>query len=262
MDISPLLKQVGKVAAKNSPAILTALGVTGTITTAILAAKGAFKSAGDIVAEEAERALKVEAEELTPEDAAMTRQDKFNLTWKNYVPAAIVGAATIGAIICSHNIADRRAAAAAAAYTFVEKSFKDYQDKTKTKIGEKKERELRDELAQERFDRRPVRPVIITGKGNTLFYDAWSGRTFYSDMQAFQKAVNQFNSDIIGSGYGSLSEFWSLLGLDPTQQSDNIGWPSERILEYTITSVITADDEPAISYEFSTRPTLRFDCLH
>jgi hypothetical protein len=262
MDISPLLKQVGKVAAKNTPAILTAIGVTGTITTAILAAKGAFKSAGDVVAEEAERAIKVEAGELTPEDAAMTRKDMFDLTWKNYIPAAVVGAMTLGAIICSHNIQDRRAAAAAAAYTVVEKSFKDYQDKTKKKIGEKKEQEIRDEVAQERFEKRTIRPVIITGKGKTLFYDAWSGRTFLSDMQAFQKAVNQFNSEVIGSGYGSLSEFWSLLGLDPTQQSDNIGWPADRLLDYTITSVITEDDEPAISYEFSVRPTLRFDSLH
>lgn len=261
-DIGILLKQAGKVAAQNSPAILTALGVTGTITTAIFAAKGAFKSAGDIVAEEAERAIKVEAEEITPEEAELSTQDKINLTWQNYIPAFVCGGMTVAAIICSHNIADRRAAAAAAAYSFVEKSFKDYQNKTKETIGPKKEQTIRDEVAQERFDNRVIREVFVTGNGKTLFHDAWSGRTFTSDMQLFQKAVNEFNSEVIGCGYGSLSEFWSMVGLPPTQQSDNLGWPSDRILEYTITSVITKEGEPAISYEFTTRPTLRFDRLH
>lgn len=261
-DIGILLKQAGKVAAKNSPAILTSLGVTGVVTTAVLAAKGAFKSAGEIVTEEAERAIKVEAEEITAEEAELSKKDMFDLTWQNYVPAAVVGAATIGAIICAHTIADRRVAAAAAAYTFVEKSFKDYQEKTKEKVGEKKEQAIRDETAEDRFKKRDREKTIVyeSGRGTVRCWDSWSNTAFLSDMQEIKSAVNNFNSQVIADDFCSLSVFWSYLGLSPTDQSDNIGWTSDRLLELQYTSVLE-DDLPHLVITFATRPRLRFDYL-
>jgi hypothetical protein len=259
-DIGILLKQAGKVVAENSPAILTGIGVTGVVTTAVLAAKGAFKSAGEIVAEEAELALKVESEEITPDEAEMTKKDMFDLTWKNYVPAFITGIATVGVIICAHNIADRRVAAAAAAYTFVEKSFKDYQDKTKEKVGEKKEREIHDEVVEKRFrERDRSRPIIYSsGRGNTNCFDSWSGRQFKSDMQEIQKAINNFNAQVLADDFVSLSVFWSYLGLDPTDQSDNLGWTPDRLLAVKFTCVLE-DDEPHLCMTFNPGPKLQYD---
>lgn len=241
-DIGILLKQAGKVAAKNSPAILTGLGVTGVVTTAVLAAKGAFKSAGDIREEEAELAFKVEDEEITVEEAQLTTKDKFDLTWKNYVPAFATGAVTIAAIICSHNIADRRAAAAAAAYTFVEKSYKDYQSKTKEKIGEKKEREVRDEIAQDLISKNPPSPQFMFVEGLVPCKDEISGRYFNTTMELLRKAQNDLNYKIINEDEASVSELYDLLGLDHTTGSDDMGWRSK--VEFDIPTSLTPDNRP------------------
>lgn len=256
IDIGPLLKQAGKVVAKNSPAILTAIGVTGTISTAIFAARGAYQARDIIVNEETARSVSTE-----PDFEPLDTKDKFNLTWKLYIPAAISAGMTVGAIIFANRISDKRAAVAASAYAFVEKQFTDYQRKTKEKLGKNKESAMRDELAEDQFRERDLRQqIIITGKGSTNCYDSWSNRSFQSDMQILRKAMNDFNCQVIANDYGSLTEFWSMIGLSPTDQSDNIGWSPDRLLELKYTSVLE-NDEPHLCVTFATRPRLRFDYL-
>jgi hypothetical protein len=254
IDIGPLLKQAGKVVAKNSPAILTAIGVTGTISTAIFAARGAFQAADVLRGAQEEHD---QEEKSHPFDT----KEKLSLTWKLYIPAAISAGMTVGAIIFANRISDKRAAVAASAYAFVEKQFTDYQRKTKEKLGDKKEKAMRDELAEDNFRARDLRQqIIITGKGSTNCFDSWSNRSFQSDMQTLRKAVNDFNCQVIADDFGSLTEFWSLIGLSPTDQSDNIGWTPDRLLELKYTSVLE-DDEPHLCVTFVTRPRLRFDYL-
>ena len=48
---------------------------------------------------------------------------------------------------------------------------------------------MRDAIAKDRIDKNPVssREVIITEKGNTLCYDAVSGRYFKSDIDKLKR---------------------------------------------------------------------------
>ena len=90
MDLSALFKHAGKVAAENSPAILTAVGATGVFTTAFLAAKAAFASV-DILrdAEAAKRDEPLAADETeTSVSEGLTRKEQVGLVWKLYVPAS------------------------------------------------------------------------------------------------------------------------------------------------------------------------------
>lgn len=270
MDLSMLFKRAGQVAAENSPAILTALGVSGTLTTAFLAAKAAFASVD--VLREAEETKSQEFKGETPEDEdvvnvepeGLTRKEQAEAVWHLYVPAAICAGMTITAIVCSNRISDKRTAAVAAAYTFAEKNFKEYRDKTVSKIGKKKEQEVRDEVAQDDVRKNPPKKneVILVSEGSVLCKDAYSGRYFLSDMESIRKAENDINWEILNTGYASLSDFWHLLGVNSTSESDELGWNTDSKFELEYSTALTDDNKPCIVVTFRPGPIPRFYRAH
>lgn len=270
-DLSALFQRAGKAAADNSPAILTAIGVTGTITTAYLAAKGAFRSVDALKEAEDEKRehffgdqTDVEGKIVEVEFDGLTFQEKFDATWKYYTPAAISGGMTIAAIICSNRISDKRAAAMASAYSIAEKGFKEYREKTLEKVGKKKEQEVRDEIAQDDVTNNPVSKstLIVATKGPTVCKDKWSGRYFNSDIESIRKAVNDFNQERINSSYLPLSEFYHLIGIPPTQESEEVGWNADKPLEVKFSGTLHPDGTPAVVFEFENLPDPNYARFH
>lgn len=273
MDFSMLFKRAGKVAAENSPAILTALGVSGTLTTAYLAAKAAFQSV-DVLreAEDAKEAeflgttLQIVEEEPEVEGIKrisyepLTTQEKVEAVWKLYAPAAASAALTIAAIILAARVQERRNAALLSAYTTVEKSYQEYRAKNVETLGKKKEQDLRDKLAQESVDREPPgsTEIYIMEHGNILCRDAYSGRYFDSTHEKVQKAEIAINYQILNEDYASLTDFWDILGLDPTKGSDNLGWTTERPFEIAISWTGTKDKKPCMVVGFRNDPEPHF----
>lgn len=273
MDLGILFKKAGKVAAENSPAILAALGVSGTLTTAYLSAKGAFKSSKDIEEASQEKYKKFQQAQVAEDQAevdelnggALTTREAFDLTWKNYIPAAASAALTISAIILAVRVQERRNAALASAYSVVEKSYAEYRAKNIEKNGKNKDQAVKDAVAQDNMDRieNTLSPIIITGKGDTSCVDGWSGRKFSSSRNIIDKAVNEFNRTLNNNDFASLSEFWALLGIDPTSDSDYIGWNRESgLLELEWSAVVDKNDEPALYYTFKTMPSDRFQSAY
>jgi hypothetical protein len=269
MNLGTLAQRAGKVAAKNSPAILTAIGVTGTLTTAYLAAKAAFKSV-DVLKEAEGKKLNNRSMDDIPEGEVnepsdvLTKQEKFEAVWKLYAPAAASAAMTVSAIILANRIGERRNAALASAYSVVQEGYKEYRAKATEKVGKKKEEEIRAEVAQERMNRHPVNQttLIVTGRGSTLCYDMWNDRYFNSDIESIRKAVNDFNKDLINSSYMALTEFYHLLGLPSTRNSDMVGWDTDKLLEIDYVGTIHPDGTPAIAIDFKVPPSERFATLY
>jgi len=273
MDLTPLFKRLGKVAVKNSPAILTSIGVTGAVASAYLAAKGAFKAA-DILKEASTEKYLYDSEgnhrpdkserEMTEEEIAeryLTFEEKFSLTWQCYAPAVGCLVLSATAMICSHRIQDRRAAAMASAYSVVRESYTEYRAKATEKLGPKKEQEVRDEIAQDRRNRHPVETtkMVITGKGLTRCYDKWNDRYFNSSKNTIDAAVNAFNREMINGTYGSLTDFYHLLNVPGTGHSDHIGWTTDQLLELDVSGTLDDEGEPCLQIDFKTLPHDRFD---
>lgn len=269
MNFSALFKRAGKAAAENSPAILTALAVTGTVTTAILAAKAAFKSVD--VLKDAEEAKKDEhfgdvkeaelSEAINTPYEPMNFKEQFNAVWKLYVPAATCAALTITAIIVLNREGERRAAILTSAYSASDKAFKEYRQKVTDKIGKNKEQAVRDDIAQDRVNKTPPPTTMVpTPEGQTLCMDSWSGRYFVGDIESIRKAVNDFNEVVLNQYYGTLSEFWDLLGLEGTAQSDHFGWSSDKKLEVH-PSFVTINNEPVIMLSYLVEPRPRPDLM-
>jgi hypothetical protein len=266
LKLTILAKQARQAIAQNSPAILTALGVTGTLTVAYFTGKATFKAA-DIIREAEDKDCRGNemcvnghlSEGLPcPKDSSLDNWDKVDLVWKEYIPAAGIAAMTIVSIIGANHISTKRVAAFASAYSMAEKGFTQYKKVVLDKVGEKKEREVRDEVAKQQLAAHPITksPIIITGKGDHLCFDSHSGRYFQSDIEKIRSAVNDINFQILNSGSmeASLTDYWSLIGLDHTKGSDDIGWTHEKKLEVYYTSELTKEGTPCLVITFENLP--------
>ena len=114
--------------------------------------------------------------------------------WTCYIPAAVTGCISVFCLIGASSVNVRRNAALATAYTLSESALKEYQEKVIETIGEKKEQSVKGTPCQRTgLTETPVssREIIITERGNTLCYDAISGRYFKSDIDKLKKAENE-----------------------------------------------------------------------
>lgn len=250
LKLSILTKQVKKAISENSPAILTALGVTGTLSVAYLTGRATFKAAEIIREAENQRCI--------DNEPCLDTWDKVDLVWREYIPAAGIAAMTVSAIVGANHISSKRIAAFASAYSFAEKGFEHYKKAVLDKVGEKKEGEIRDEVAKQNLADHPIHraPIILTGHGDHLCFDAHSGRYFQGDIEKVRSAVNDINFQILngGSDYASLSDFWSMIGLDSTKGSDDLGWTTDKKLECHYTSELTKEGRPVLVITFTNQP--------
>lgn len=241
MDLGKIMGRMQKFLLDNSPVILTAIGVTGVITTAYLTGRAAFKTAEVLRNKE----LYFEAEL----ERKMELRDKVELTWKLYIPAAGSAVATVAAILCANRVGSRRTAALASAYAMAQQGFDAYKDKVFEKLGANKENEIHDEIAQDSVTRNPPTQIIMAG-GNVLFRDAYSGRDFRSTMEDVRRAANDINHQVNNDFTATLSDFYELLGLDPTDKSDEFGWHADKLLDVKFSSTITQSGEPCIVFRY------------
>lgn len=243
MNFSELVTKATKTLKSNSPEIFTALGVTGVITTSYLAAKAGYEAHRVISWDERIAGAK--------EDAKERFKDRAKSTWKIYVPAGVSGILTVGCIIGSTKTNSRRTAAAVTAYSLTERAFTEYREKVVEQIGKGKEQTLRDEIAQERVAKSPSKEVVIVGSGHILCCELHTGRYFRSDMEKLRKAQNDINARIVNDVYVTLDEFYDLIGLDGTSNSNLMGWDSNKLMELRFSAVLSNGDEPCLAFEYN-----------
>lgn len=242
MNLHGLLQRVDKSLKQNSPAILTGIGVSGVITTAYLTGKGAT-----------EATRRIDQEESVGGTAGTRRQkieERVRLTWKLYIPAGISGALTIGCIVAGSRIGAKRTAAAYSLLTLSERAFTEYQEHVVEKIGENKERTIRDEIAQERVRDNP--PVVIIGSGKVLCYEAHTDRYFNANMETLKRAQNEVNAQLLRENEANLNDFYHLVGLPHTSYSSCTGWTSDKLMELRISTVLEPETQvPCISFDYN-----------
>jgi uncharacterized protein DUF6353 len=246
MDIGAIVSRARKAAADNTPTILTALGVTGTLATAVLVGKASFKAA-EVLAQAEKNVTSYE------DGPPLDNQEKFNLVWKLYIPAATTGAVTLACIITANRVSSRRAAALASAYSISQEAFREYKDKVVEKIGEKKEQAVRDEIAQAHVEKNPAGPLVLIDS-KILCYDTHSGRYFQSDLETIRKAINDVNWQILNECYASVTDFWDKIGLTATKDSDEIGWNMDTKFEVQYSAALSDDGKPVLAIDFHTVP--------
>lgn len=244
MNISHILKSAGWTIRRNSNLILTLCGSGGVITTAWLAMNG--RSRADLEMKELEEKY----------HGKIPTDKKIKTLAPIYAPALLSGAMTIGCIVGLNKVSSRQRAVLASMYSASELALKEYQGKVRQMVGEKKEKAIRDEIARDRIERVPLNDaqVIITGNGDHLCFDSWSGRYFRSNIEMIRQIQNRINAQIISSMWVTLNEVYYEFGLAPIPLGDMIGWNVDNMLDVRFSSQISNGNEPCIVMDFANHP--------
>lgn len=261
-SLMPHVNKVKYVLGDNAPTILTAVGVTGTVATAILTGRATFKAAEIISREtalaETELQLRTAAEGgslIRIPAATLSRTEKVKLTWRLYLPPVATGAVTIACIVTANKISSKKIAALTFAAGVSERAFTEYKDKVVEKLGDRQDQKIRDEIAQDRVNANPPSgSVVVVGSGEVLCYDMLTGRYFKSSMEDIKRAENKVNYELINFNSCSLSFFYDEIGLEPTAYTDSVGWNMSNPLEVKFSTTLSPDNQPCIAIDFSRPP--------
>lgn len=255
-NAAKMLKTTKIFLSKNSPSILTGLGITGMLATTVISVKQTPKALM-LIEEEKDRL------ELGTDDK-LTIKETVKATWKVYIPAAAICVASMACLIGANSVNTRRNAALATAYKLTETAFSDYKEKVVAEIGEKKDKAIREDISKDKLADNPVSKseIFITEKGNTLCFDPITSRYFKSDIDRIKKAENEINKRLLHEMYMSLNDFYELIGLSDSSLGDDLGWNIDKgFLELDFSSLIAEDGTPCIVLEYSVAPQYGYDKL-
>ena len=246
--------KTGLTLKKHSPEILLVTGVVGVVASTVMACKATLK-VDEIVDEtketidrihEAKEAGVTQAgeeyiEEDSTKDLAITYIQTGVKFAKLYGPSVVLGVASIGCILGSHNIIRKRNIALAAAYTAVDTSFKEYRGRVIDRFGKDLDRELKYGIKAEEVEETVVDE---NGKEKTVkktiqvadepkpseyakFFDeyckGWQKDPDYNLM--YLRNMQSFANDKLRcQGFLFLNDVYEMLGIPKTKAGQIVGW--------------------------------------
>lgn len=241
----------GKV-EKHSPEILLGVGVVGVVATTVTACKATMKL-NDILDEcsETREKIKEVAENPNYEDRYTEEDAQKDLTInyvqtgvkiaKLYAPSVVLGVFSVGCLLGSHNVMQKRNAALSAAYLTVDKSFKEYKQRVIDRVGEEVEKEIRYGIKAEEIEttvqNEDGTETTVTETVKTMdptlysdyarFFDEaspyWQKDPEYN--MVFLKAQQQYANDLLrAKGRLFLNDVYEMLGIDKTKAGQIVGW--------------------------------------
>ena len=273
LNLSNFAKNISAKLGANAPGITIGLG-TGAILVAGVMVGVATPKAMKLI-EDAQVAKTKRFEQMrekAPDDAVIDETDELTWIeiikagWKPYAPAIMTAVVGVACIVGGTRANARRNAALSAAYTVVEQTLNDYTAKTKEIVGEKKEKEIRDAIAEDELKKHPLsgyNVVRMPKCGKTLCYDVRSREYFMSDYNTIKKVENDLNRRLRSEMFISLNEVYDEFGIvHDDELGDDIGWNVDNELEFTISSKIAENNEPCLVVNYVIAPRYDFRNLH
>lgn len=248
---------------KHSPEILVISGIVGVVVSAVLACKATTKvseileetkkNVDDIHECEANETLEaVYSVEDVKKDLTIVYVQTGIKFIKLYAPAVVLGAISITSILASNNILRKRNIALGAAYTAVDKGFKEYRKRVVEKFGKDVDKELKYGIKAKKIKESSTDPE--TGKeiktektvfvvnpsdisefarffeqyttdeeGNTIVNHNWDPNNEYNLM--FIKAQERYANDLLKAKKRLfLNEVYEMLGLPRSKAGQIVGW--------------------------------------
>ena len=215
MKLKAALKLARSGLIKYAPQIATGVGL------------GLALVAGVRAVQKTPEAVKLIERKKEEKKDELTVTETVKTVWRCYLPSVIIFIVACVLIIGGQRISTRRAVAAATACSLYETQLKQYQEAAKEVLGDKKEAEIRTQMARNEVASRPplsTDDIVSTGRGNALFYDELSKRYFWSDPAYVDKIFQNLNFQLLDEMYVSLNDYWDALGLPTTNPGNLICW--------------------------------------
>lgn len=243
MKLETLFNTVKIFTVQHESEILTAIGIAGMATSLFFAIKASPK---------AEKVMN-EIVDKHKNDEKKTELIKETVTKVApiYIPTAVTFGVSAMCIIGGLKVNLRRNAALATAYAITENSFKEYQEKTKAIIGEKKEQTIRDEVARDQMSKHPVTSsqVFVSDDSTVLCFDDYSKRYFTCSIDKLEKLANTINKNILCDafcGTANMNDYYFGVGLEPVDYGELKGFNLDNLLTFDYSAMISDDGRPCI----------------
>jgi len=217
------IKTIQRKLKKASPMILTCLGATGVIGTAVLTAVETKKAM-----EKLEQLKNGEKKDIKKSELAMA-------LGPIYIPAIAAGTATIVCIFGANTLNQRNQASLVSAYALMNESYKNYKNAAVKVFGPDANRKINAEVAREIYvscDGYAIYPKDYNSEDeNVLWFDDLSNRYFYATLAAVINAQYHLNRNMVLRSAVSINELYTFLGIDKVKGGDEIGWSGETIYD-------------------------------
>lgn len=186
---------------KHSPEILMVTGIVGVVTTTILACKATLE-VGEVLDQHAGKIDEIKSAEITEEHTEEDQKKEVAVQYtqtafvvvKKYAPSIIIGVFSIGCLIGSNRILNKRNASLAAAYAAVDRGFKEYRQRVVERFGKEVDHQLKYNLKDGQIEEETV-----DDKGK---------------LKKVKKDVDVIDSDVVTSDYArvfnSSNPYWNL----------------------------------------------------
>lgn len=248
---SGALNKIGFGLKKRSPEILVAVGVVGTVVSAVMACKATTKintildetkeQLGKIheYAGNPDAAEKYNAEDAKKDTAIVYAQTGVKLA-KLYAPAVGLGILSISSILASNNILRKRNMAISAALAAATQDFKDYRNCVIERFGKEVDHQLRynikaeeieetvtDEKGKEKKVKKSIEVADPNASGYAKYFTRsnpyWEEDSSYVEM-FLRSQQNYANDKLKATGHLTLNDVYDMLGFHDSKAGMVVGW--------------------------------------
>ena len=262
-NVTRTVNRVGFKFKKHSPEVLIVAGTIGVVASAVMACKATTK-AGKIKEEMNEEMDKIHEvaeahrEDYTEEDLKKDTTIVYTQTAVKYVklyaPSVALGVVSLTCILASNGILRKRNIALAAAYTAVDKGFKEYRGRVVERFGTELDKELRYNIKAKEFEepvvdekgKEKIKKETVSVADPNLYSDyarffddgclGWSKDAEYN--LTFLKQQQNYANDLLKKkGHLFLNEVYDMLGIPQELYTAIfaiariVGWSAHRIEE-------------------------------
>ncbi len=249
--VSGSIHKMGFELKKHSPKILIAVGVVGTVTSAVMACKATTKLS-DILEESKEQLDEIHAapqkeelkdkydEEMMTKDIALVYFQTGVKIAKLYAPAVVLGTLSLTSVVASNNILRKRNVALAAAFTAVDQGFKEYRGRVVERFGEEVDyelthnitkKEIEETVIDEKGKEKTVKKTIdVANPGSNEFVKYFTRSNPYWDEcedyieMFFRSQQNYANDRLRTEKRLVLNDVLDSLGMQKTKAGMVVGW--------------------------------------
>ena len=253
-NLTRTLNRTGLKIKKHSPEILLAAGTVGVVVSGVMACKATLK-VNEILDESKQQIDTIHsvaadpniAEKYTDEDnkkdlAIVYTQTAVKMI-KLYGPSVGLGVVSLGCMIGSNRILSKRNVALAAAYTAIDKSFKEYRGRVIERFGKQLDKELRynikakeiEEVSKDENGHEVVKKEVVdvidddpnTYSPYSIVFDdgneGWDPDPERTKFFLIQQQ-NWANERLKAKGHLFLNEVYDMLGARRTKAGAQVGW--------------------------------------
>ncbi len=239
-------KRTSLVIDKNSPKILTGIGIASGLAATGFAVYSTLK-VDEILEIHQNKMIHIqkevkhlEADDNIVDEKSIQRNKTLvyvetgAMLARLYLPTILLSSVSVVSILCAHNILDKRYTAAAAAFATVSEQFNEYRERVKKEFGEEKERDIyhgikteqvKDEKGKKKEERSYDKTV---NNGISRYFDEfspyWDHTNYDLNASQIRAVLHQANDRLYADGHLFLNDVYRMLGISDTKEGAVLGW--------------------------------------